>query len=138
MRIIVTDFGAKGDGQTMNTAAVANALDALEKNGGGKLVFPAGEYLCGAVKLIDNLTIQLEKGAVLKASPNIADHAADKEHFGGWLDQYFLYGQGIHNLKITGEGEINGNGRVFWENVYYCGIPFDELPSNLSVIHITF
>ncbi len=135
MQITVTEFRAKGDGQTLNTAAVANALAALEKAGGGTLVFPAGEYLCGAVRLIENLTLRLEKGAVLKASPNITDHCSGKKHFGSCLNHYFLYGQGIKNLRIEGAGEINGNGRAFWEDVYFCGVPFAEMPPNPSVVH---
>ena len=133
--IRVTDFGAVGDGKTMNTRAFALALEAIRKNGGGELVVPAGEFLSGGIRLVDNLTLRLEKGAVLKASGNIADHYHDARYENLWLDDYFIYALGVRNLKIIGDGVIDGNGRGYWEDVYRCGIPFGELPENLAVIH---
>ena len=60
-----TDFGAAGDGVTMNTDAIENAVAKLEKEGGGELVFPAGIFLAGHIRLVDNMTLRLEQGAVL-------------------------------------------------------------------------
>src|SRR5688500_1077096 len=50
-RFSVTEYGAKADGKTRDTDAIANALDAAERAGGGVVTFPAGTYLSGAIKL---------------------------------------------------------------------------------------
>ena len=124
-----------GDGVTLETPALQRALDALEASGGGELVFPAGIYLSGALRLIDNLTIRLEEGAVLQASPRPADHFHDAAHERYWLHHYFLYGKGIRNFRLVGPGVLDGGGEAYWEREYLCGLPLGGLPPGLPVIH---
>lgn len=131
-----TDFGAAGDGVTMNTDAIEKAVAKLEKEGGGELVFPAGIFLAGHIRLVDNMTLRLEPGAVLRASGRIADYYLDttldlrkySQHY------YFLHGRGLRNVKICGPGIIEGNGHSFWQEEYYCGARFGELPTATSVL----
>src|ERR1700694_2199126 len=40
----LTDFGAVGDGHTLNTEAFQKAIAAVEKAGGGRLVVPKGVF----------------------------------------------------------------------------------------------
>ena len=134
LRVSAKDFGATGDGVTLETAALRRALAALAASGGGELVFPAGAYLSGALPLIDNLTIRLEEGAVLQASPHPADHFHDAAH-GRWLCHYFLYGKGIRNFRLVGAGVLDGSGEAYWEKEYLCGLPLGGLPPDLPVIH---
>ncbi|MBO4618914.1 MAG: hypothetical protein J5654_02275 [Victivallales bacterium] len=134
LRISVKDFGAIGDGQVLETAMLQRAINALAADG-GELVFPAGTYLSGALRLIDNLTIRLEKGAVLQASPDIAEHFHDARCQTDWLCHYFLYGKGIKNFRLMGEGVVDGSGAAYWEKEYLCGLPLGGLPSELPIIH---
>ena len=61
----LTDFGAVGDGVTLNTEAFAKAIDALSKKGGGKLVVPQGVWHTGPIVLKSNIELNLKAGAVI-------------------------------------------------------------------------
>lgn len=82
----ITKFGAKGDGRTLNTNAIQNAIDQCAAHSmsayGCKVLIPAGKilngsggnvFLSGALLLRSNMTIELETGVTLKASPNSTD-----------------------------------------------------------------
>ena len=136
MRFVVTDFGAIGDGVVLNNEAIERAVRSLEAAGGGELVFPAGVWLAGCVRLVDNMKLILEKGAVLKASENIQDYCFDEsiDIERNFFNYYFLHGNGVRNLTITGEGCIDGSGRAFWEDRYLCGAELGHLPPMKSVL----
>src|SRR5471032_3341923 len=61
----VRDFGAKGDGVAVDTPAINQAIDAAAAAGGGIVRLPSGTYLSYTVRLRSNITLRLEKGAVL-------------------------------------------------------------------------
>ena len=71
--INIRDFGAVGDGITLDTAAVQKALDCCKKNG-GTVVVPGGKtYKIGTIQIYSNTELYLESGAVLKQSDRIED-----------------------------------------------------------------
>ena len=70
----ISKYGAKADGKTMNTKAIAKAIRACNKAGGGHVVVPAGEWLTGPIHLMDNVDLHLEEGAELVFSDNPADY----------------------------------------------------------------
>ena len=89
-----------------------------------RLSFPPGIYLSGTVELLSNVTVDLQAGAILKASPNIGD-------YGGIADYGFGRNYGVdssgegprvglivardaENIAITGHGRIDGNGDSFF------------------------
>jgi polygalacturonase len=103
-----------GDGVTMNTAAINAAIDHLAKNGGGTLSLPPGRYLTGAIYLKSCVTLHLENGAVIVGSTNLSDYPKNPPPF---ASQNLLYGRysiicaiGQHDVAITGEGKIYGQG----------------------------
>ncbi|HAO78646.1 MAG TPA: glycoside hydrolase, partial [Verrucomicrobia subdivision 3 bacterium] len=65
---VITNFGAVADGKTDCTAAIAKAIDACVKKGGGRVVVPSGEFLTGAIHLKSEVNLHLETNAVLKFS----------------------------------------------------------------------
>lgn len=73
MRINVADFGAVGDGFTMNTGAFEAAVRACSEAGGGWVSVPAGRFLSGTIELLDNVYLELTPGSVILASPNEKD-----------------------------------------------------------------
>lgn len=114
----VHDFGAKGDGRTLETMALQAAIDAAHKSGGGIVFFPSGRFLSGTIVLKDNVTLHLSPGAVLLGSTNIADYA--KQDFpardldiGGYQIWALIYADGAQNIAIEGGGVIDGNGEPF-------------------------
>ena len=112
--IAATDYnvlqqGAVGDGKTLNTKSLQSAIDALHAKGGGQLYFPAGRYLTGSLQLKSNVTLYLEKEAVLLGSTSPYDYpgfSTEKElkvnndHF----DQALIYAEGAENIgdDLTG------------------------------------
>ncbi len=101
----VLNFGAKGDGTTLNTQALQKAIDQVADNGGGTLWIPAGTFLTGELVIKSNITLHLDNGAVLLGSPNIADYSKTKK---------LISGENIQNFALTGKGIINGNGQAFF------------------------
>ena len=70
--VTITEFGAVGDGLTLNTKAFQNAifyLNSFSDKGGAKLFVPAGRWLTGSFDLISHLTLWLDKDAAIIASP---------------------------------------------------------------------
>ena len=116
----ITDYGAVGDGKTLNTAAIQRALDECGKTGGTVLV-PPGIWLTGSLFLRSNTELHLEKGAVLLGSPDLADYNeldAYEQNWQstaeGWSGKHLILAIEVENVALTGEGCIDGNGRAFF------------------------
>ena len=116
----VKDFGAKGDNATINTKAIQKAIDKCAADGGGTILVPPGTYLSGTIRLLDNTTLHLEAGAVLKGSPNLADYTDIGRTSEEERNNSFIYAIGAENIAITGRGAIDGNHDAFfdWERVH--------------------
>lgn len=116
----VARFGAKGDGTTMNTAAIQRAIDAAAK-GGGTVVFPAGTFLTGSIFVKSGVTLQVDKGVTLLGSQNIADYPVMQTRIAGIETRWPAALVNIYqqkNAAITGAGTIDGDGKVFWDSYW--------------------
>src|ERR1043165_1388352 len=109
----VTKYGATGDSITLNTVAIQKAIDECNKTGGGKVIFPAGKYLSGTIVIKDNVTLLLQKDAVILGSTNV-EHYYNPDPFKdglgidvGWA---LVAAVDAKNICIEGEGAINGQG----------------------------
>lgn len=116
----VERFGAKGDGSTMNTKAIQAAIDAAAK-AGGTVVFPAGTYLTGSLFVKTGVTLRIDKDVTLRGSQNIADYPVMPTRIAGiemrWPAALVnVYEQ--KNAAITGDGVIDGDGKVFWDSYW--------------------
>ncbi len=113
----VRDFGAKGNGTTVDTAAIQKALDACGDAGGGVVRFPAGVYLSRPIVIRNATTLQLETGATLLAVTNQGDFMKSP---GDWLKAKasdfvpFISGKDLTDVTFTGGGTIDGSGSVWW------------------------
>lgn len=103
---LVSDFGAKADGVTLNSASIQAAIDFASANGGGRVVLTPGNWVTGTVYLKDGVTLHLEKGATLLGSTNPWDYT--KDPYVGWTSMIFSIKQ--KNIGITGGGTIDGRG----------------------------
>jgi polygalacturonase len=113
----VTEFGAKADGQANDSKAISAAFDAAEKAGGGVVNFTAGTYLTGPIQLRSNVGIHLEKGATVKFSTDPADYPVVLTRWEGTECMNYcglLTGRDLHDISITGEGILDGQGSVWW------------------------
>ena len=120
-------MGAVGDGETSCTDIIQRAIDDIAAAGGGTVVVPPGTYLTGMLKLCSCLTLEIQPGGVLKASPNPGDYPAfpldSDQTFVSPVDQeerFFLYTKDVHSLKIHGGGTIDGSGHAFWDPPSSC------------------
>lgn len=128
----VREFGATGDGKTIDTESIQKALDACGKTGGGTVKFSAGTYLSRPLVLRTKTTFVLETNAVLKATDDPADFLRD----GATWDEIlagkkkgpfdpFIGGKDLEDVTITGGGTIDGSGARWW-------IPAEEARQKVS------
>jgi polygalacturonase len=110
----VREFGAKGDGSTLDSNAIQSAIDAAAKDKGGTVLIPAGTFITGTIELKSNVTLHL---------------AAQARLLGSEKPEHFKAGNGIppsngnivmisaanaENIRIEGPGTIDGNGAKFF------------------------
>jgi len=111
----VKKFGAKGDGKTLDTRPIQNAIDKAVENGGGTVEVPPGTYLIGTLILKDNVDLHLQIGSELLGSPDYRNytekiHKFDSRTNGLYAKYFMVFAEDAKNISITGSGTINGNG----------------------------
>jgi len=113
----VRQYGAAGDGVRMDTEAIQAAVDRCTRSGGGTVRFPAGVYLSGTIVLKAKVALEIESGAVLRGSPNLADYPAHRPALRSYTDTYteksLIYAEDVENVSILGLGTIDGQGGGF-------------------------
>ncbi|ETT32276.1 MULTISPECIES: glycoside hydrolase family 28 protein [unclassified Paenibacillus] len=114
----IVDYGAQRDSGVSATQAIADAIAAATRAGGGMVYIPAGTYVTGAVRMRSNLELHLSPGAVLFFSADPADYPVVESRWEGVKREVHaacIYGAGLTNVSITGSGTIDGNGEPWWE-----------------------
>ncbi|XP_028770981.1 probable polygalacturonase [Neltuma alba] len=128
--VSITEFGAVGDGVTLNTKAFQNAifyLNSFADKGGAKLFVPAGRWLTGSFDLISHLTLWLDSDAVILGSTDFKDwpvvdplpsYGRGRELPGG-RHKALIYGRNLTDVIITGNnGTIDGQGSSWWNSFW--------------------
>ncbi|RYZ24915.1 MAG: glycoside hydrolase [Chitinophagaceae bacterium] len=110
----VRDHGAKGDGTTLDTAAIQAAIDKCFADKGGNVLIPAGVFASGTLELKSNVTLHLSAGGKLLGSPKREDYTAGKGVPPGNGNIVFLYAVNAENITIEGRGTVDGNGAAFY------------------------
>lgn len=110
----VREFGAKGDGKTLDTLALQQALDAAGKAGGGIVQLKPGTYLSQPIYLRDKTTLHLDAGAKLLATDE-PSHFDDPRKPQSRVA--FVNGKDLSQVAITGSGIIDGAGERWWKPV---------------------
>jgi polygalacturonase len=116
----IKDFGAKGDGISIDSHAINMAIDKASQNGGGIVYIPAGNYACYSICLKSNITLNIESGASIIAAfpgPNVGYDAYEPnpdnpfQDFGHshWKNS-LIWAIGEENITICGSGLIHGKG----------------------------
>ncbi|WP_343614535.1 glycoside hydrolase family 28 protein [Flavobacterium sp.] len=110
------DFGAVNGGYVLNTKAFADAIDALSKKGGGKLIIPPGIWLTGPIILKSNIELHAETGALVKFSTDKTLYPIIETSFEGlntWRCISPIYGKNLENIAFTGNGVWDGSGEAW-------------------------
>jgi hypothetical protein len=115
----IADFGAKGDGKTLNTQALQDAIDACHRDHGGTVLVPAGVFVIGTVELKSNVTLRIAADATLMGSADGKQyHAAAAIPLSGDATLVdgnvgLIFAVDAENITIEGPGAINGQGAQF-------------------------
>ncbi|MBR1484575.1 MAG: right-handed parallel beta-helix repeat-containing protein [Prevotella sp.] len=113
----VKDYGATGDGKTLDHTAINRAIEAAVSAGGGQVLLPSGNYLCGSIRLKSNIELHLTPGATITAAPASMKAYDESEPFdfpeyqdGGhtYFHNSLIWADGQENVSITGRGRIDG------------------------------
>lgn len=116
----VKDYGAQGDGSTIDSPAINRAIQAAAATGGGTVYIPAGQYACYSIRLASHIHLYLEQGATLiaafptetegydPAEPNEHNRYQDFGH-SHWQNS-LIWGIGLEDITISGHGLIHGQG----------------------------
>ncbi|XP_059632770.1 probable polygalacturonase [Cornus florida] len=124
--VSILEFGAVGDGKTLNTIAFQNAIFYLKSfadKGGAQLYVPPGKWLTGSFNLTSHLTVFLASGAVILGSQDSSNWGIIEPlpSYGRGLElpgaryQSLINGYMLRDVVITGDnGTIDGQGSVWW------------------------
>jgi polygalacturonase len=118
-------FGAVGDGTTIDSDAINKAIAALALQGGGVVHFSAGTYACYTIRMKSGVSLYLDTGATILAAPFSPEVSANggydaAEAQGSWevYQDYghnhwcnsLIWGEGLRDIAIFGRGLIWGRG----------------------------
>lgn len=121
----VKDFGAKGDGTTLDTKSLQTALTSCSQYPIGCIVFfPPGQYLTGSLNLTSQCVLHLDPKASIVGSTDLNEYTLLYEPLPSYPENWkyntiprysgLIHGENLENVMITGGGTIFGNGRSFW------------------------
>ncbi|MHA4845034.1 glycoside hydrolase family 28 protein [Flavitalea antarctica] len=117
----VESFGAIGDGNTINTKFIQDAIDKCNTEGGGRVLIPNGVFMTGTIYLKSNVTLYLSETAILKG---VVDSTAYPDQSASWIkrsqqkikadsaysNRALIYAFEQKNIGIGGKGKIYGQG----------------------------
>lgn len=109
----ITEFGAKGDGQYLNTEAINKAITTISEKGGGVIVVPGGLWLTGPIEMKNNVNLHVQRDAILLFTDDFDTYKLVESNWEGepaWRNQNPISGKNLENIAITGAGVIDGNG----------------------------
>ncbi|KAF3436492.1 hypothetical protein FNV43_RR23584 [Rhamnella rubrinervis] len=125
--VSIVEFGAVGDGKTLNTVAFQNAIFYVKSfvdKGGAQLYIPSGKWLTGSFNLTSHLTLFLERGATILGSQDFTNWDVEEPlpsygrgiELSGERYRSLINGQNLSDVVITGDnGTIDGQGSVWWK-----------------------
>jgi hypothetical protein len=118
--LFANDHGAKGDGVTLDTAAIQKTIDTAARKH-ATVSFKPGTYLIGSLFLKSGVTLDIPEGVTLIGSEHAADYPELPTRIAGiemtW-PAALINTRDQHDVKITGKGTIDGNGAIWWKSYW--------------------
>src|SRR5215469_5458290 len=112
----VQRYGAKGDGATLDTAAIQKAIDHCAASGGGVVrLAGAAKFVSAPLVLKSHITLEIAEGTTLEGSTNHDDYP-EIEQFHQKGKQSLLSATNAEDITIRGGGVIDGRGESWWVN----------------------
>lgn len=116
-QFLITGYGASTSSSD-NASFINAAIIAANSAGGGTVVIPAGTFLSGPITMKSNVNLYISTGAILQILPygNGNGSPAGSYPNNGTVDTYanFIFGSGLNNIEVSGQGIIEGNGSAWW------------------------
>ena len=117
---LANDYGTKGDGRSLDTAAIQKAIDAAAITGGVVTLKP-GTYLTGSLFLKSGITLEVPEGVTLIGSESLNDYPMLPTRIAGiemtW-PAALINVRDQQNVTITGHGTIDGDGPIWWKSYW--------------------
>jgi polygalacturonase len=113
----VVAYGAVNDATVSSIKAFRLAIADCQNAGGGIVEIPAGHYLVGPLDLVDNMTLQIDQGAVVYFETNRALYPDVVSRWEGLTEtgpHPLIFANGLHHIAITGPGTFDGQGAAWW------------------------
>lgn len=124
----VRNFGAKGDGASVDTSAIQAAIDAAAKTGHGVVTFAPGTYLSGAIFVKSGVELRVGVGVTIRGLQQLDAYPMMPTRVAGIEMQWpaaliNIYAE--HDASITGEGTIDGDGKFWWDGYWALRKQYD-------------
>ncbi|HEY3763111.1 MAG TPA: glycosyl hydrolase family 28 protein [Verrucomicrobiae bacterium] len=116
----IADYGAVNDPNVSSTDAFQRAIADCRRAGGGIVQIPAGHFLTGPIDMVNNMTLQLDAGAVVLFETNRSEYPDVKSRWEGLAESGphpLIFANGLHHIAIIGQGTFDGQGAIWWANM---------------------
>ncbi|MGK7395046.1 MAG: glycoside hydrolase family 28 protein [Candidatus Cyclobacteriaceae bacterium M3_2C_046] len=117
------EYGAKGDGKSIDTKAIQATIDQCHQEGGGIVYLQNGIFISGTIILKSNVHLYVESGAVLKGSNDLDHFPSLQSNYPSYegemvTNKMLIYAEDAENITIKGRGTIDGNGDAWIDGPY--------------------
>ncbi len=114
---LITDFGATEN--RLCTEAIAKAIDAMHTAGGGRVIIPAGEWHTGPIHMKSHVELHIARGATVLFTEDLSAYLpivlTNYEGIRCYNFSPMIYGYGLTDVALTGEGRFEGGGTAWWK-----------------------